>query len=171
MMMRALVLVLLLAPGILAGLSLLIVPGLLTTIVIALALFYRSKRAPDEAEPRALKPPGIALALLFAATVAAMTTAAGWAAQQFGAGSAAGVIAVGGLADIDSAIAAIGTLPAGTIAPRLAVYAIAAPVLFNTLFKLSIVISVAGVRRAVWGCFSLIVSAAVLAGMGLATAL
>lgn len=57
---------------------------------------------------------------MFAVVVAVLTFAVRWAEMRFGQGSGALVIALGGLLDVDSAIAAVGALPAGALQPRLA---------------------------------------------------
>lgn len=162
MMSRALLLVAVLAPMFLGALAGLLLPAILTGSLIAVALFWRSQRAAATIDAPALKPPGLGLALLFAATVAVITMIAGWAAQEFGQTSAATVVAIAGLADIDSAIAALGSLPPGTFPPDLAVYIIGAPVLFNSLFKLGIVASVAGLRQAPASAAALAAAALVL---------
>jgi hypothetical protein len=79
--------------------------------------------------------------------VALMATAAGWAEQQ-SAGSGAAVVIFGGLLDVDSAIAALGVLPEGTLPTELAALAVAAPVVFNTLLKLVLALVIAGPSRA-----------------------
>lgn len=155
MMSRALLLVAVLAPMYLGAMAGLLLPAILTGSVIAGALFWRGQRAAATIDAPPLKPPGLGLALLFAATVAVVTTIAGWAAQEFGQTSAATVVAIAGLADIDSAIAALGSMPPGTFPPDLAVYIIGAPVLFNSLFKLGIVASIAGLQRAPAGAAAL----------------
>jgi hypothetical protein len=45
----------------------------------------------------------------------------------------------------------------------MAALAIAAPILFNTLFKLAILLVVGGVRNTLWGAASLVAAAAGLA--------
>lgn len=162
MMSRALLLVTVLAPRYLGALAGLLLPAIFTGSLMAAALYWRSQRSAATIEATELKPPGLGLALLFAATVAVITTIAGWAAQEYGQTSAAVVIAIAGLADIDSAIAALGSLPPDTFPADLAVYIIGAPVLFNSLFKLTIVASVAGLRRARAGAASLGAAALVL---------
>jgi len=148
MLTRALLLVGLLVPMAFGALAKLLVPGIAGGILIAAALFRRSRRTPENVEAAAMRPPGLALALLFAAAVAVITMVAGWAQQRFGVGSAAAVVGLAGLADVDSAIAALAAMPTGTFPPVIAAYAIVAPVLSNSLLKLGIVVSVAGIRRA-----------------------
>lgn len=159
MMARALLLVALLAPAVLPNLAALVLPGLVPSALIAAALYWRSRAGADGLEPRPVRPPGLGLALLFAATVAVVSTLAGWTEQRFGSDSAAIVIAVGGLADIDSAIASLATLPEGTIPARIAGYAIATPVLFNSLLKLVMLLAVGGLRPTLLGAGTLAIAA------------
>lgn len=148
MLGRALLLVGLLVPMALGPMAKLLVPGIIGGILITAALFQRSRKTPEHIEPSTMKPPGLALAFLFAAAVAAITVVASWASQRFGMSSGAAVVGLAGLADVDSAIAALAAIPRGTFTPTIAAYAIVAPVLSNSLLKLGIVASVAGVRRA-----------------------
>jgi uncharacterized membrane protein (DUF4010 family) len=159
---RAILLVALLAPFALGPLGLFIAPAGAVAFAASAVLLYRVSRSDGEpAEPR-LKPPGLGLALLFAATVAVIALASAWAQATFGAGSGAVVIALGGTADIDAAIAAVGALPAGLLAPKLAALALAAPLLFNTLFKLGILLAIAGWRAALPATVSLATTALAL---------
>jgi hypothetical protein len=60
-------------------------------------------------------------------------------------------------------------LPAGSLSPRVAALALAAPTLFNTLFKLSLFMAIGGPRRAVPGAASLgLVAVALLVPIALA---
>jgi len=162
MFVRGLCLVALLAPLAFAEIARLVVPALLVSILASALLVWRSRGAGSEA-PRQVKAPGLAIALLFAATVAGLSLITAWTEAHYGGGSGAIVIALGGTADIDSAIAAVGSLPPGSIPLHLAALAIAAPILFNTLFKLAILLVVAGVRRTLWGAGALLAAAAGMA--------
>ena len=143
MMGRSLVLVALLAPFAFLPIGTLVLPGLLVGAVGAAVLLWRSRR--ESAQPTApeTKPPGLALALIFALTVALISVVSAWAETRFGGGGGAAVIALGGTADIDAAIAAVGALPRGSLSNEAIALAIAAPVLFNTAFKLAILLTVA----------------------------
>jgi hypothetical protein len=114
------------------------------------------------------KPPGFGVAFLFAALVAAMTLAATWLEHRVGPESGAAAVALGGMMDVDSAIAAIGSLPPSALSPRLAALAIAAPVAFNTLLKLALAIGIAGLRDTRWAAAALAAVAAVIAASALA---
>ncbi|HEX5868641.1 MAG TPA: DUF4010 domain-containing protein, partial [Beijerinckiaceae bacterium] len=72
------------------------------------------------------------------------------------------LIAVGGLADIDAAIAAVGALPRGSLEVPVAALALAAPTFFNTLFKLALFVFMAGWRSALGGGAALAAVAAAL---------
>src|SRR6185369_12383530 len=103
----------------------------------------------------ALKPPGLKLAFLFAISVAALSLASAWAQARWGGASGAIFIALGGTGDIDAAIAAVGALPPDVLPVHMAALALAAPTLFNTLFKLGLFVLIAGWRRALLGSLAL----------------
>ncbi|MGE0630499.1 MAG: DUF4010 domain-containing protein, partial [Hyphomicrobiaceae bacterium] len=155
MLARSLLLVGVLAPFAFASFAALVLPGLLVSIFTSALLLYLGRNS--DAVPGASKarPPGLGLALLFAATVAVLSVCAAWAQSRWGGESGAIMIAIGGLADIDAAIAAVGTLPAGTLAVPVAALALAAPTLFNTVFKLALFLTIAGWRRALPGTATL----------------
>ena len=163
MVARALLLVALLAPFAFAAVATFIAPAALVALLAAMVLLYRVRGASAEIAGPRLKAPGLGLALLFSATVAAMALGSAWAQDRFGGGSGALVIAIGGLADIDAAIAAVGALPPGSLPLDSLALALAAPVLFNTLFKLVILFAVAGWRPAWRGGLALALPAATLA--------
>lgn len=151
MLVRSLVLVSLVAPVALAPFAMLVLPGLAVSAIAAGGLLLLGRRQPAGLATGALKPPGLGLALLFAASVAVLSVASVWAERQWGGDSGAVLIALGGTADIDAAIAAVGALPAGSLAPETAALALAAPTLFNTLFKLALFVGIAGRRAAPGG--------------------
>lgn len=147
MMLRACVLVALLTPYILSAfLNLLIAALIISAAMSVLLLFWGGgKDAPfDKA---ALKPPDLKLALLFGGLVAILALAAGWAERQMQ-GSGAAVVALGGLFDVDSAIAALGTIPPNTLSVQLASFAVAAPVIFNSFLKLALTVGIVRSRAA-----------------------
>lgn len=167
MIARTLMLVALLAASVVPPLLPLVMPALLIAAAFAAALVYRAQRSPGDVRRQEVKPPGIGLALIFASLVAVLTVAASWAQARFGSESGALVIALGGMVDVDSAIAAIGALPPGRLQPALAAYAIAGPVLFNTLLKLGLVWAIAGFRPALRAVAALAGAAAGLLGVGI----
>ena len=69
-----------------------------------------------------------------------------------------------GIAAVDSAIAALGVLPEGTLPIELAALAVAAPVVFNTLLKLALALVIAGPRRAWPAAVALGIPAAAIIG-------
>jgi uncharacterized membrane protein (DUF4010 family) len=162
MIARACVLVIALAPHILELFLALVLPALAVSAVFSAVLLYRSIAPGVALEPAALKPPDLKLALLFGALVALMATAASWAEQQ-AQGSGAAVVALGGLFDVDSAIAALGTLPPGTLTLQLAAYAVATPVVFNTLFKAGLALGIGGPKRTRVPVAALVATAAAVA--------
>ena len=147
MLGRAVLLVAVLAPFAFSPVATIIGPALLVSILAAAILLYPIRRATAEVAGPRVKAPGLGLAFLFAATVAALALTSAWVQSHFGAGSGAVVIALGGTADIDAAIAAVGALPPGSLPTRSVALAIAAPVLFNTLFKLALLGVIGGWRR------------------------
>jgi uncharacterized membrane protein (DUF4010 family) len=163
MLARALLLVSVLAPFALASFAPLLLPGFVVSILFSAWLLWRSRRAETELAPGTLKPPGLGLAFLFALSVAAISIASAWAEAMFGEKSGALVIALGGTADIDAAIAAVGAMPPDRLPAGLVALALAAPVLFNTAFKLVLLIAIAGWTRATRGAFALAATVLALA--------
>jgi uncharacterized membrane protein (DUF4010 family) len=155
MFVRSLVLVSIVAPVAFAPFAALVVPGLLVSIAGSAILLYAGRAKPDPVPTGGLKPPGLGLAFMFALTVALLSIASLWAQRQWGGDSGAIIIALGGFADIDAAIAAVGALPAGTLGVDVAALALAAPSLFNTLFKLGLFVVIAGPRRSIPGGIAL----------------
>ena len=162
MLARAILLVGILAPFAFATVAAFVGPATAIAAAAAALLLYRVRGADGEVAGPRTKVPGLGLAFLFAATVAALALASAWAQARFGGGSGALVIALGGMADIDAAIAAVGALPPGSLPVATIALALAAPVLFNTLFKLAILVAIAGWRPAWRGGLSLAVAAAAL---------
>lgn len=163
MFIRALLLVSILASFAARPVAVLIGPGAALAALGAALLLWRSRSAGGGYVGREPRPPGLGLALLFAATVASISLASAWVEARFGEGSGAAMIALGGTADIDAAIAAVGVLPPGTLPVSWVALAIAAPILFNTLLKLAILLVIAGPRRALWAAASLAAAAAGIA--------
>lgn len=156
MIARTLTLTAILAPLALTEVAWLVVPALLASAAAAGALGIATARTVAGAAELPSKPPGLRIAFLFAALVALLTLAATWIEHRMGEQSAATVVALGGMVDVDSAIAAIGALPSSAISPRLAAYAIAGPVAFNSLLKLALMLGIAGLRRSPWAAIALV---------------
>jgi uncharacterized membrane protein (DUF4010 family) len=157
MLARTLLLVAALAPLAVADVAILIGPALAISVIAAALLLWVTATPGGASAELPAKPPGLATALFFAALVAVITVAAAWFEHRVGEGGGAAVIAIGGMVDVDSAIAAIGAMPASALSARLAALAIAAPVAFNTLLKLGLLLSIAGWRRAGWSALALAV--------------
>lgn len=155
MLARSLVLVGILAPFALVAVAAMVVPALLVSIAGAGVLLLLSRRRPSSIEMREPRPPGLGLAFLFALSVAILSVGSAWAESSLGSGSGAILIAIGGTADIDAAIAAVGALPVGTLPLDSVALALAAPTLFNTLFKLVLFVVISGWRRAFAGSAAL----------------
>lgn len=151
MLIRSIFLVAMLAPFALAPFARLVLPGLIVSALAFGLLVYLGGVRPRAAGAARVKPPGLGMAFLFAGTVAVLAVGSAWAQSAWGGDSGALLIAIGGLADIDAAIAAVGALPRGSLAVPVAALALAAPTFFNTLFKLALFVSMAGWRRAVGG--------------------
>jgi uncharacterized membrane protein (DUF4010 family) len=154
MLARTLALVAILAPLALPDVLKLIGPALLVAAAGATALIGVAMRDGAAAEAPA-RPPGLATALFFAALVGVVTLSAAWLEHRIGDEGGAVAVALGGMVDVDSAIAAIGMLPPSALSARIAALAIAAPVLFNTLLKLAITLGIGGWRSARWAALSL----------------
>jgi hypothetical protein len=152
---RGLVLVALLAPIAFERVLALVGPGALVAVAAAALLTWRSGAKPGGVAMRDPKPPGLGLALIFAASVAMISVITAWAETRFGSTGGALVIALGGTADIDAAIAAVGSLPPGSLPADLAALAIAAPILYNTFTKGLALLVIARSRRALPGVAAL----------------
>jgi uncharacterized membrane protein (DUF4010 family) len=162
MLVRSLILVSLVAPFAFPSFAMLVLPGLTVSALAAVILLYAGRAKPAAVENRAPKPPGLGLALLFALSVAVLSIASAWAQVHWGGDSGAILIALGGAADIDAAIASVGALPPGTLAVEVAALALAAPTFFNTVFKLCLLVAIAGWRRTLPGAMALAAIAAAL---------
>jgi uncharacterized membrane protein (DUF4010 family) len=148
MFARGLFLTAMLAPLAFPRVMTLVGPAAVVALLIALLLVWRSRTHSDDIALPEVKPPGLGLALIFALSVAIISVATAWAETRFGSESGAAVIALGGAADIDAAIAAVGGLPPGSLPVNLAALAIASPILYNTFTKGLALIVIARSRRA-----------------------
>jgi uncharacterized membrane protein (DUF4010 family) len=162
MLVRSLFLVAMLAPFAFASFARLVVPGLLVSALASGLLLYLGRTCASESSSGRIKPPGLGMAFLFAGTVAVLAVGSAWAQSAWGGDSGAILIAIGGLADIDAAIAAVGALPPGSLEVPVAALALAAPTFFNTLFKLALFVVMAGWRNALAGGAALAAVAATL---------
>lgn len=163
MLARSLVLVALLAPAAFASVAATIAPAIGFSTACAVILLGRRGRSSEPAEGRQPQPPGLGLAFLFALSVAALALTTAWVEDRWGDRNAALLIASGGTVDIDAAIAAVGALPPGTLSPPVAALALSAPTLFNTLFKLVLLVTVGSWRRSRASAVAMAMIALVLA--------
>ncbi len=163
MFVRVIVLVAWLAPFALMKFALLMAPGLAVSLLAAVLLLWRADRSgPSESAAITVKNPfAIMPALLLMALVMAMTLAARWVLERYGSAGLAPMLALSGIADVDSAIITMGNLPRGTLDARTAALVLVPPVVLNTLFKAGIAISIAGWRPARLGAAVLSASALV----------
>ena len=128
----------------LPSLALVIGPGGLVAMGLALWLTRRpgaAIKAPPApvSNPFDLRP-GLALAGL----VALVSLAARAATPYYGDAGVTTVLAIAGMADVDSAKMAMHGLPADTVAPHAAGLILAAPSLLNTLFTAGIMVTLLG---------------------------
>lgn len=146
MLVRAVVLAAILAPAAMPGFAIIAAPAALVSAGAALWAL-RSPAKGSGAPPVALRNPfRLAPAIGLMLLVMLLTVAARWAMALVGERGLALVIAISGLADVDSAIIAVGSLPAGLLRGEFAATVIVAPVLANTLFKGATALAIAGWR-------------------------
>jgi uncharacterized membrane protein (DUF4010 family) len=177
MFLRVNALALLIAPLASPQLAALSLPGFVVSLA-ALGWFLLRMRREGAAsgEPPAsigdtLKNPfAIAPALLMMALVMAMSVLAHWVLARAGDAGVATVLAISGSIDVDSAVITLGSLPAGTVSPRVAGMILIVPIVLNTLFKAGLAISVAGWSKARASAVPLALSA-LASGAALAAAL
>ena len=155
MLARGLFLTAMLAPRVFAQVAAIVAPAALVALLAIAILLWRSRTCPDGIARPKVEPPGLGLALLFAASVAIISILTAWAQTRLGSESGAIVIALGGTADIDAAIAAVGSLRSGSLPVDLAALAIAAAILYNTLLKGVALLAIARSRRALPGAAAL----------------
>ncbi|UKK85545.1 MgtC/SapB family protein [Sphingopyxis sp. BSN-002] len=147
MLVRAIILTTLLAPAAMPGFAWMAAPA---AIVSSGAIFWglREKHVPARDLPVALRNPfRLAPAIGLMLLVMLLTATARWMMALVGERGLALVIAISGLADVDSAIITVGSLPRNMLAGELATVVIIAPVLANTLFKGATAVAVAGWRK------------------------
>ena len=148
MLLRVLVLVGVLAPFALTSLVLIVSPAVLVSALASLWFLKAAQRlAPQSSKEIAVRNPfELTPALILMALVMVLSLASRWALDRFGDAGLAIVLALSGMADVDSAIITTAGLPPGTIGGRTAGLVLAAPVMLNTLFKAGVAIGIAG-----WG--------------------
>ena len=163
MLARSLLLVGLLAPFAFGAMGLLLLPALVVAAG-ALAILLLGMRGKSAAEPpKPPSPPSLLIAFVFAGLVAGLTLASAWAQASIGDAAGATVIALGGMVDVDAAIATVGTLPPHSLPLREVAAALAAPVLFNSLFKMALLVGIAGFEASRRAALALAATAVALA--------
>lgn len=162
MLVRALFLVAVLAPAALAIFGWLAgVAALISALAAAWSLRAANRTQAAPSAPLALRNPfRLMPAIGLMALVMLLTLLARWMMEQVGEAGVAAVLALSGLADVDSAIIATGNLPPGTLDPRTAGFVLAAPVFANTLFKAGVAMTIAGPRAGWRAAWSLVASVA-----------
>ncbi|MFC3174909.1 MgtC/SapB family protein [Novosphingobium bradum] len=142
------------------------IPGMAVSLLAAAWLRRRAgplASAPGPVEVR--NPFDLAPALMMMAMVMAFTLAARWVLATWGNRELAVVLAITGTIDVDSAIITMGSLPGGTLSPRMAGLVLVPPVVLNSLFKAGVAVTVGGWRRAWPGAMALLAAvAAAVAG-------
>jgi uncharacterized membrane protein (DUF4010 family) len=148
MLIRAIILTLFLAPAAMPAFGLLAAPAALVSGG-AMSWALRSRRRESAANPPVeLKNPfRLAPAIGLMLLVMVLTVAARWMMVMVGERGLALVIALSGLADVDSAIITVGSIPQGLVEGQIATIVIIAPVLANTLFKGATALAIAGLRK------------------------
>lgn len=164
MFLRVVLLVGLLARFALAPFVLLVAPGALASLLLALWFLRRADwgREQGPAAVTVKNPFDLGPALLLTAMVMALTLLAHWVLDRYGDRGVAAVLAISGTVDVDSAIITMGNLPAGTLAAEMAGLVLAVPVTLNTLFKGGVALSLAGWRLGKLGAMPLLAIALVV---------
>lgn len=159
MLLRVSLLTLVMAPFAAVALGRLLLPAIAIALSLAVLAVWKSKvMTPLKTEvtnPFDLRP-ALALALL----VAIIALAVRWAELRFGDSGIAAVLALTGFADVDAAVMALSTLPAGSIGNDEAGLALAVPVLLNTALKGVLTIAACPDRRGVSAALPLFVAVA-----------
>lgn len=155
-----------LAPFALPGFATLALPALLTSLLGCWLILRRpatevgaTESAITVRNPFELKP-----ALLLMALTMALTLVARWVLEFYGDAGLALVLAISGTVDVDSAIITMGTLPPGTLTPRVAALVLALPVTLNTLFKTGTLLGLAGWKSAWPSACTMLASLVALGG-------
>ncbi len=161
MFLRIIVLVTVLAPFALPTLSIMAVSGMAVSVIATILLLRAAKDEPVTVQdPVDVKnPAAIGPALVLVGLVMVMTLAARWVLEHYGDAELAIVLAISGTVDVDSAVITMGSLPSGTLAPRMAGFVLLAPMVLNTLFKATVAVSIAGWKRSLRGVVTLALSA------------
>lgn len=149
MFTRVMILTAALAGFALPTLATLALPGMVVSLLGAALLVTRRDRTvePIGDGVKLRNPFEIGPALALMVLTMALTVAARWILARYGDAGLATMLAISGSVDVDSAIITMGSLPPGTLAPRLAGMILLAPIVLNSLFKSATLLSLAGWRR------------------------
>lgn len=170
MFIRVLLLTGVLAPAVLPGLAMLIVPALVVAVLLAALAYRQGGGSSDDESSLALgNPLELPAAFGLAALVAVLAVVSRWALDAYGGAGIAVVLGITGIADVDAAVITLAGLPPGAIDPRTAGMVLAVPVLLNTLFKAILAMVFAPGGRGLRAAAPLFASVAVamLAGLAL----
>lgn len=161
MFARTVVLTAMLAPFALPLFAVLAAPGLGASALASLYFLWHARKAHrTESDTISVRNPfDIGPALLLMALVMLATLASRYVLDSYGDAGLATVLALTGIVDVDSAIIAMGNMPAGSLSPRIAALVLLLAVLLNTLLKALAAISIAGWKRA-WPAFAALVASA-----------
>jgi uncharacterized membrane protein (DUF4010 family) len=163
MLVRVLLLTLVVAPVVLARLTLTLVPALLLTVPMLWWHFARAGGGSGDGGDRLRNPTQFGTALLFAFFYALILLAAAWLTDVFGSAGLFGLSFISGLTDVDAITLSSARLAGqGAIAVEAAATAISLAVTANILFKTAVTVAVGG--RSL-GRAALIAFAAPLAGV------
>ncbi len=158
MLLRVLLLVLVVAPGVLPRLAPATVPALLLTAPALWQHFGRASGEREEGVDRLRNPTQLGTAVLFAAFYALVLLVAAWLADVVGSGGLLGLSFLSGLADVNAITLSLSRLASqGNIGIEDAAAAICVAMTANMLFKTAATVIVGGRRlgRAALLAFSL----------------
>lgn len=147
-----------LAPFALVELVRIMLPAALLALLLATLSLRRAMAGARDGTMQLGNPFDIAPALLLAGLVALLSLGIRWAELQFGDAGIALLLAITGFADVDAAVMALSTLPAGRISAADAGIALAAPVLLNTVLKAGLAIFACPDRRGIAAALPLLLA-------------
>lgn len=160
MYLRVVILVLVLAPELIAPFSIIVLPALIVTWAAGVWLWRGSRDGARTPLPR--NPIAVLPALGFLIFVALAAVAARWGLDRFGEEGIAIMLFLMGTMDVDVAIVTAGSLPDGAVTSWLASIALSGTILANMSVKLGITL-VNGGRRSHPAAKALVMSMVVLA--------
>lgn len=141
MLLRVTILATILAPFAAPALLRLLGPAMIVALLLAALAWRRARGGGEISDAKVGNPFDLRPAFVLAALVALIALAVRWAQLRFGDAGITAMLALAGFADVDAAVMALSTLPAGSIGAQQAGLALAAPVLLNTALKGGIAIA------------------------------